>query len=1340
MKPKVCALFLLTCLFPTLGLAQQPWEGAAFSGKPEAIAAAARTAVGTDATKTVVLLDERNIALDASHRMTLTQRVVYRLGSDMEGWTTAQVSYRPWRQQKPVLRARVITPEGRELQLDQKAIAESPMRDLGAEVFGDSRLLRGPLPALTSGAVVEFHTLVTDTAPLFDRGMAQYLGLGYTSPTLRTRITLEAPVEMALKYVTRWLPDVTPDRSTSRGKVTVKFDIGRLEPPKDIVALAAGERPLLGFSTAGSWNDIADGYQRIVESRIGTSDLTAVVREALGNATTRDEKLSRLLSMVQKEIRYSAVMLAEAGTVPTPPEETLRLKYGDCKDQAALLVAMLRSAGIESYIALLNASDGADATDVEPDLPGFGGFNHAIVYVPGETPLWLDPTTGFSRLGQLPDSDMGRLALIAKAGTNALVQIPQVASQLLDTQEVFLAENGSARIEHTSTSLGSEEIAARALHAAATEETLREELTSMAKGLYVAETIRNLRHSDPRDFSGPLQIQFEVADSAIAQTAGAEAAFGIPLRLLMFEPLLAMQIYDASSRKGKSLMLGGHLIKEWRYRIVPPAGFENARLPENRTEKFGPAVFSQEFAAGADGAVTGFVRFDSGKKEYTAAEADELRKGLKKFEDHPALTISFDSIGETRLQSGNIRGALEEFRRLASLHPAEAFHRFQIARALLDAGIGNAAHAEARRAVELESDSSFAYKMLGFVLHHDSLGRPYGPGADFMQASAALARALELDENDKDARRQLARLLEYNTAGVRYGAGADLSGAIEHYREVVKSPGDDGSDDLSMALLYAGQFSDAKSATSRPDFILAAIAASDGVDAAVREAGRLVTDAANRQGALTRGAALLLNLRLYKEAAGLYQAGARGAANALPTLDFAERLAKTQRSEDLILPESDPTTPAKKLMIGLVLGKPDSELLPLFAKAEQVNWPESLRRFRDLRSMFLSARAGGMPVAIQFDQILANLKSSSDGSDATGYRVNFEPMIDDRFFVIKEDGQYRIGRQTSEKQGKPEQKLASDALDRVNRGDAVGARRLLDQASDAVRSGADDGRYVGALSAFLTGWTKGYSSTPDEIRIAAASLLSGSPEASRVLPTLLDLRKKVIREDQKSNLDLALVSAYMWAGQPDESLRRAGLMIQQNPTSIAFEFVLAWVDEIDRPAGFKTFLQKRLDKKPRDEDALRAMANVDKQLGNFERAEAFYRSAVQTARDMRPEDREELVRLALFHDKVTEADLEAARQMGPLSLSPAMIRTVAALEAELDRTTQAREMLLQAMSRSGHPQPEPDDWYVIGRIYEAFGERPAAIAAYEKVARPEIRPNRADSMFALAQRRLKALQ
>lgn len=179
--------------------------------------------------------------------------------------------------------------------------------------------------------------------------------------------------------------------------------------------------PNLTFTTGASWQKVARGYDQIVEAQIANADLKALAGNLTAGKSTREQKAAAIVAYLNREIRYTGVEFGDAAVVPRPPAETLNRKYGDCKVKAALLVALLRSAGIPSYVALLSVGS---SQDVLPDLPGAGMFNHAIVFVPRPPDLWVDATDEYARLGQLPTDDQNRYALIARPETEGLVRIP----------------------------------------------------------------------------------------------------------------------------------------------------------------------------------------------------------------------------------------------------------------------------------------------------------------------------------------------------------------------------------------------------------------------------------------------------------------------------------------------------------------------------------------------------------------------------------------------------------------------------------------------------------------------------------------------------------------------------------------------------------------------------------------------------------------------------------------------------------------------------------------------------------------------------------------------------
>jgi hypothetical protein len=94
---------------------------------------------------------------------------------------------------------------------------------------------------------------------------------------------------------------------------------------------------------------------------------------------------------------------------------------------------------------------------------------------------------------------------------------------------------------------------------------------------------------------------------------------------------------------------------------------------------------------------------------------------------------------------------------------------------------------------------------------------------------------------------------------------------------------------------------------------------------------------------------------------------------------------------------------------------------------------------------------------------------------------------------------------------------------------------------------------------------------------------------------------------------------------------------------------------------------------------------------------------------------------ALFEDKVDADATQAGQQSTALSRNSQFsdLHTLACLYAAQGRTTEARQVLLQAMNAANMAEPNSATCFVIGAIDEQYGARDAAIAAYRRVEKPE---------------------
>ena len=258
-----CLLAPLLALYAPCSNSQQkanaPWEGVAFSADAKQIAqAAAAIRVDEDAEITV-LTDERRVTYDAAGRGIFYSHWVYRVESkEALSWAaTAQSTWSPWRQKKPVIRARVISPDGSAAELDPSVLTDVATHDQRPEIYEDERTLSGPLPAVGVGSIVEMERTFEDTAPLFEAGDLHRFRMPQEVPVLHASFEVNAPASLPLRYKLRGNPAFTVTRSEENGRVILRFEQpsrSEYEAPEKDLPSDFDSAPAVDYSTSPSWD------------------------------------------------------------------------------------------------------------------------------------------------------------------------------------------------------------------------------------------------------------------------------------------------------------------------------------------------------------------------------------------------------------------------------------------------------------------------------------------------------------------------------------------------------------------------------------------------------------------------------------------------------------------------------------------------------------------------------------------------------------------------------------------------------------------------------------------------------------------------------------------------------------------------------------------------------------------------------------------------------------------------------------------------------------------------------------------------------------------------------
>ena len=624
------------------------------------------------------------------------------------------------------------------MELDPHTLADSPVVQGHDEVYSDARMLMAPLPAFGDGSVVEVQVSVHDRDSPFQSGYGNAVELQEQVPVRRTHVVVRVPRQVPFHPSVWGLGVAPPVRDEGLSRVWElevgpfpAFDLSEPFPPRNDPT-----GPGFGVTLAPSWRAAAQEYARLVDAQLAKDDLRAEAKKVVADAKTRELAAERILVWM-KDIRYASVQFGDAAYVPRTPRETLARSYGDCKDLATLMVAMLRAAGYSASVALLRVR----GWDVRDEFPTLNVFDHVIVYVGGNSSLWIDPTQPDYHVGELPWSDQGRKALIADARTDRLELLPeQPPGQNVARvrTEIRLAASGYGSVEERHQPKGWFADVYRAIHRQPSATRLAYWETYFRKQ-YRVDSMSDLVETGTNSREQfQLVLRGQAAKMAVTRENFALAVVN-PLRPLMDFPEPLKQSDETPGGKKRTHPLQFvPAVSEMEFHIVPPTGFKARTMPEPLTRQLGPATYTSTAQLNPDGSVDLLFRVDSGKSLYSADEVTQFRKAANALHLEKRGQVIFDSEVDLAISTGNAQQAVQRARELVVAEPAVAAHHGRLARALVKAGLGDDARAEAKRATELAPDDAQSWRALGWALKHDATGVAFHEGFDSLRVAGGL--------------------------------------------------------------------------------------------------------------------------------------------------------------------------------------------------------------------------------------------------------------------------------------------------------------------------------------------------------------------------------------------------------------------------------------------------------------------------------------------------------------------------------------------------------------------------------------------------------------------------
>ena len=543
----------------------------------------------------VNLIDEAKEVIKPDGSWTTTTRTTAKIFNERgREIANVQLPYNSAFEKIKILRARTIKKDGTVIDVKSGDIRDiSPYS--GYAMYSSVKMKVMIMPAIEDDCIIDYEWQVSGKKSI----MPPYFWLGWyyqsREPTVLSKFTLEVPTGSRFKN-TAYNTKIAPVRTSSNDGRTATIvwegrDFGEINP-EPYMPPVSEICPWFELSSVDTWDQVAVWYRKLVEPQLkATPEILQAVEELTKDKATPTEQAKAIYYWVEDKIRYVGLEFGAAAYEPHSAKDVFDNRYGDCKDQATLLVTMLAAAGIKAYPVLVPVSFRGDTSS---RLPSPGMFDHAIALAEIEgKQVWMDTTAEVCPFDQLPESDRGREVLVIKPTGGEFVTTPEFKAdenRTVQTVNIKLNADGGITSSVTWYSTGNEDLGARATYKYAKPTEIKEGFESTVVSVCPDATLGNFSVGDPFKRDEPLKVSYDFQAGGWANRTKKFLIF----RPSLYQSVLSQTPFSKSDRKF-DLDFASTSTNESQTEISLPDGFTVEEIPQNVSLKTDFATYDRTY-------------------------------------------------------------------------------------------------------------------------------------------------------------------------------------------------------------------------------------------------------------------------------------------------------------------------------------------------------------------------------------------------------------------------------------------------------------------------------------------------------------------------------------------------------------------------------------------------------------------------------------------------------------------------------------------------------------------------------------------------------------------------
>ncbi len=535
------------------------------------------------------ILKEIEVKINKDYSYTETMHIIDKIqneGGKKQG--EIAIDYDQSREEITDIEAHTILQDGTKLPYEKIQDINAP-GNFG--VYSDNRIKMITMPGVVIGSTVEWK-YTKKARPVIENHFYDAFRFTCICPIKESRYKITALKDMKLNFKSLNIK-IDPRVENAGDEASYTWETRNNEKDEFEEYMPSEEEHIkrVLVSTLNDWKELSDWEWSMNKKNLKiTPEMKKKALELTNDKELLADKISAIIKYLQTDFRYVSMNIESHSYEPHPSDEIFLNKYGDCKDQTLLAVAMLSEIGVKAWPTLMSTSSELRRLDLLP-MPFY--FDHAILNfeLDGKR-YYTDVLINGYNFQEVPAMLSGKRVFVINDRGGYFAEIPladNLETTNVSNEKALIRDDGTAVVEIDLTFSRNSSIGLRErlknVSVDEKEKFFAALETSLAMGGKVLKKV--WKNTDIPNTQVSLFLQFE--HTAWVQRMGDMMMFGMPQKQ-------RGKIFSSAKRRYPIVFLTPSLT-ESNVSYTIPVGYEVLSLPKRISLETAFASYTREYVS-----------------------------------------------------------------------------------------------------------------------------------------------------------------------------------------------------------------------------------------------------------------------------------------------------------------------------------------------------------------------------------------------------------------------------------------------------------------------------------------------------------------------------------------------------------------------------------------------------------------------------------------------------------------------------------------------------------------------------------------------------------------------